>query len=87
MVDINSAKRAELKSLPGIGDAQAGKIIAGRPYASKAHLVSRKIIDDATYEGIRKLIVAKQPYDDAAKNAALYAKKKAPSPTPAEGPK
>ena len=76
LVDINSAKRAELKSLPGITDAQAGKIIAGRPYSSKAQLVSRKILDDASYENVRRLIVAKQPYDDAAKNAAIYTNKK-----------
>ncbi len=76
LVDINSAKRAELKTLPGISDAQAGKIIAGRPYGSKAQLVSRKILDEASYENVRRLIVAKQPYDDAAKNAAIYSNKK-----------
>lgn len=76
LVDINSAKRAELKSLPGITDAQAGKIIAGRPYGSKAQLVSRKVLDEAAYENVRRLIVAKQPYDDAAKNAAISTKKK-----------
>jgi competence protein ComEA len=76
LVDINSAKRAELKTLPGISDAQAGKIIAGRPYGSKAQLVSRKVLDEAAYEDVRRLIIARQPYDDAAKNAALYTNKK-----------
>ena len=76
LVDINSAKRAELKTLPGISDALAGKIIAGRPYGSKAQLVSRKVLDEAAYDNIRRLIVAKQPYDDAGKNAAIYANKK-----------
>ena len=32
LVDINSASRKELKTLPGIGDAEADKIIAARPY-------------------------------------------------------
>ena len=34
LVDINSASKAELKKLPGINDAEADKIIAGRPYGS-----------------------------------------------------
>ncbi len=87
LVDINSARRAELKTLPGISDAQAAKIIAGRPYRSKAQLVSSKILDDAAYENVRRLIVARQPYDDAAKNAATYAKKKQPPLTPTESPR
>src|SRR3972149_5788560 len=39
-VDINSASKAELKKLPGISGAAADKIIAGRPYLSKANLVT-----------------------------------------------
>lgn len=75
LVDINTAKAEELKKLPGITDAEAAKIIAGRPYASKADLVVRKLVDDAVYENLKKLIIAKQPNKDAAKNAALYKKK------------
>jgi len=37
-VDLNSASAAELTSVPGIGDATAKKIIAGRPYSSVADL-------------------------------------------------
>lgn len=76
LVDINTAKSEELKTLPGITDAEATKIIAGRPYASKADLVVRKLIDDATYENLKKLVIAKQPNKNAAKNAALYSSKK-----------
>lgn len=60
LVDINSAGKAELKKLPGIGDADADKIIAGRPYLTKAHLVTRKIIPAGVYESIKKRIIAKQ---------------------------
>ena len=43
-VDINSAGKAELMKLQGIGDAEADRIIAGRPYLSKAHRVTHKVI-------------------------------------------
>lgn len=75
LVDINSAKSSELKQLPGITDAEAAKIIAGRPYGSQAWLVTNNILPEAKYAAIRQLIIAKQPYKDAAKNAALYKKK------------
>jgi len=76
LVDINSAKSSELKQLPGISDAEATKIIAGRPYGSKAWLVTNNILPEAKYSAIRQLVIAKQPYKDAAKNAELYIKKK-----------
>lgn len=75
LVDINSASSAELKKLPGIGDAEAAKIIAGRPYGSKAWLASKKVLEEVQYFGIKDLIIAKQPHKDGAKNAALYAPK------------
>ena len=37
-VDINSASAAELEKVPGIGEATAAKIVAGRPYESVADL-------------------------------------------------
>lgn len=75
-VDINSASKEELKTLPGVKDAQADKIIAGRPYGSKAWLVTHNIVSADIYEGMRNQVIAKQPNKDAAKNAALYEKKK-----------
>lgn len=59
-VDINSASKAELKTLPGIDDALAGKIIAGRPYPSKAFLVTRNIIGEGHYVQLRRQIIAMQ---------------------------
>ena len=60
LVDINSASKDELKKLPGIGDADADKIIAGRPYLTKAHLQTHNIVSSGVYQTLSPLVVARQ---------------------------
>ena len=59
-IDINSATKEELMKLPGVGDATADKIIAGRPYKTKAELSSKKVLGSKSYAKIRPLIIASQ---------------------------
>jgi competence protein ComEA len=60
LIDINRATPAELKSIPGIGDAYSAAIVKGRPYANKAQLKSKGIVPDGVYEKIKDKIIAKQ---------------------------
>lgn len=61
LIDINSASKEQLMSIPGIGDAYSKKIIDGRPYKNKSQLKSKNIIPAATYDKIKDMIIAKQP--------------------------
>jgi len=60
LVDINSASRAELKTLPGIGDAEADRIIAGRPYLSKADLATKNVIPTGVFLSLKNQVIAIQ---------------------------
>jgi DNA uptake protein ComE-like DNA-binding protein len=60
LIDINSASKAELEPLKGIGPVRAEAIIKGRPYKGKDELVEKKIIPANVYADIKDKIIAKQ---------------------------
>ncbi len=59
-LDLNSASKEQLVSLPGISSAEADRVIAGRPYKETDELVTRHIISKAEYDKIADHVTAKR---------------------------
>jgi DNA uptake protein ComE-like DNA-binding protein len=59
-VDINSATKEQLMTLPGIDDATADKIVSGRPFATRYDLVKKSIVTKAAYAKLKGKIMAKK---------------------------
>lgn len=59
-VDINHATRNEIAFMLGIPADLAEKIIAGRPYKTKAHLLTHNIVTAEVYAAIKDKVVARQ---------------------------
>lgn len=51
-IDLNESSARELERLPRIGEARAGDLVEGRPWASVGALTSIKGVGPATVEGI-----------------------------------
>jgi DNA uptake protein ComE-like DNA-binding protein len=85
-VDLNSASEQELESLPGVGKATAGKIVAARPFSSVEDL-KRAGLSDKAIKKLEPMVTvgaakaaSETPKAEAAKTTAKGGKesKKAP---------
>src|ERR1051325_6591488 len=54
-INVNTASKTELESLPGVGPAVADNIIAGRPFKTINELKSVSGIGDQRFQEIRPL--------------------------------
>ena len=59
-LDLNTATREQLLSLPGVTSAQADRVIANRPYNEPDELVTRRIIPKTEYDKISDRVTAKK---------------------------
>jgi competence ComEA-like helix-hairpin-helix protein len=59
LVNLNTADKAAIENLPGVGSALADKIIAARPFKSVADLKKIKGIGQAKYNDLKKLVTLK----------------------------
>jgi DNA uptake protein ComE-like DNA-binding protein len=65
-VDINNASLAELRSLP-VGEAEAKKIIAHRPYRSKGELMTKAGLPEGVYHAVKRKVELQAPRRAVAK--------------------
>ena len=59
-LDLNIATKEQLLSLPGVTEAEADRVIAGRPYNDPNDLVKRHIMPKAEYDKIADQVTAKK---------------------------
>ena len=59
-VDLNSASLNELKAVPGMTEANAKKIIDGRPYARRRDLLAKKVLDQESYDKVKERVYTKR---------------------------
>jgi DNA uptake protein ComE-like DNA-binding protein len=59
-LDLNTATKEQLLSLPGVTEAEANRVIAGRPYTEPGDVVTRRIMAKTEYDKIADRVTAKK---------------------------
>ncbi|MGH9505028.1 MAG: ComEA family DNA-binding protein [Terriglobales bacterium] len=59
-LDLNTATKEQLVTLPGVTDGEADSIVAGRPYDNPDQLVTRHILPRGKYDKIADRLTAKK---------------------------
>ena len=59
-LDLNSASKDQLMSLPGMSPAEADRVIAARPFDAPADLENRHIIPKSEYDRIADKVTVKK---------------------------
>ncbi len=54
---LNSASKTKLRSVPGIGDATARRIIESRPFESEAEVVESKVMPEKVLKSLKDTLV------------------------------
>jgi competence protein ComEA len=54
---LNSASKTKLRSVPGIGDATARRIIESRPFESEAEVVESKVMPEKVLKTLKDKLV------------------------------
>ena len=67
-LDINTASMDQLKAIRGLDEAQAKKIVEGRPYKRRGDLLSKKIVTQETYDKIKDQVATRAPATKAQTN-------------------
>ena len=59
-LDLNTATKDQLQTLPGVTAAEADRVIAGRPYSEAGDVVTRRIMRKTEYDKIADRVTAKK---------------------------